>query len=159
MCGASKRVTANNFIYYIYILGELVVVVFAYFIRDYKYLYACYTCLMTAFIFYFWYVPESPRWLMAKHKNNEAYRIFKRIAQSNRREDLNELESIKTNNRLDTFDLKVIKSTNTTSTNVYDVQLTDQYELNKSTTSNVASPSENNKAVISHILSFLISHK
>jgi len=96
MCGANKRVTANNFIYYIYILGEAVVVLFAYFIRDFKYLYASYTCIMIMFLFYFWYVPESPRWLMAKNKNNEAYKIFKRIAESNKKcDNLKQLESIR----------------------------------------------------------------
>lgn len=54
ICGPSKRVMAANSIYYLYIAGEFIVVLFAYFIKDYKILYASYTALMTSFIFYFW---------------------------------------------------------------------------------------------------------
>jgi hypothetical protein len=42
-------------------------------------------------------VPESPRWLMTKERNNEAYRIFRRIAISNNKncDELNELNALK----------------------------------------------------------------
>lgn len=42
-------------------------------------------------------MPESPRWLMIKKRNQEAYRIFKRIADSNKRpfDGLAELENLK----------------------------------------------------------------
>ena len=96
LCGPSWRVTAANSIYYLYILGEFVVVLFAYFISDYKVLYASYTLLMFSFMFYFWLVPESPRWLITKNRSNDAYKIFKRIARSNKKiiENLNELEEL-----------------------------------------------------------------
>lgn len=107
-------------------MGEVVVVLFAYLIRDFRYLYAAFTLLMTLFLFYFWYVPESPRWLMAKNLNNEAYKVFKRIAQSNKKseDNLELLESIKehkintTNNRRlhcgdhDDLPMKVVSATN-----------------------------------------------
>jgi MFS transporter, OCT family, solute carrier family 22 (organic cation transporter), member 4/5 len=94
--GPSWRVTAANSIYYLYILGEFVVVLFAYFISDYKVLYASYTLLMFSFMFYFWLVPESPRWLITKNRSNDAYKIFKRIARSNKKviENLNEIEEL-----------------------------------------------------------------
>ena len=150
MCGASKRVTANNFIYYIYILGELVVVVFAYFIRDFKPLYTAYTSVMVAFLFYFWYVPESPRWLLAKNKNNEAYKVFKRIAQSNDKHDLNELESIRTNNRLDSIDLKILKLNSNGHTGNSNTNFSggDQHELNKACPNGATE----NKTVICQVL-------
>ena len=95
MCGPSKRVTAANFIYYFYILGEFIVVAMAYLIKnDYRLLYAVYTAIMTLIVFYFWIVPESPRWLMTKKKYSDAFKVFKRIAVSNKKsfEFLNELE-------------------------------------------------------------------
>ncbi len=100
ICGPSWRVTAANSIYYLYILGEFVVVLFAYFISDYKVLYVSYTLLMFSFMFYFWLVPESPRWLITKNRSNDAYKIFKRIARSNKKtiENLNELEELNLTN-------------------------------------------------------------
>lgn len=88
---------------------------------------ATYSVLMLLFLFYFWYVdfysnpyctlvfhityiseyfhliknlrivPESPRWLMTKNRNQEAYRIFRRIAQSNNKpcDELNELNALR----------------------------------------------------------------
>ena len=44
-------------------------------------------------------VPESPRWLITKNKITPAYKIFKRIAFSNKKptENLSELESLNLN--------------------------------------------------------------
>lgn len=97
ICGPSKRVTAANFAYYLYIIGEFLVVLLAYLIRDYRVLHATFSAIMVSFLFYFWIVPESPRWLMTKERNNEAYRIFRRIAISNNKncDELNELNALK----------------------------------------------------------------
>ena len=54
ICGPSKRVMAANFIYYFYIIGELVVVFMAYFINNYRTLYASYTAVMVSFLITFW---------------------------------------------------------------------------------------------------------
>ena len=70
----------------------------AYLIKnDYRLLYAVYTAIMTLIVFYFWIVPESPRWLMTKKKHSDAFKIFKRIAVSNKKsfEFLNELDVMK----------------------------------------------------------------
>jgi MFS transporter, OCT family, solute carrier family 22 (organic cation transporter), member 4/5 len=172
MCGASKRVTANNFIYYIYILGEVVVVLFAYLIRDYRQLYAAFTLLMTLFLFYFWYVPESPRWSMAKNLNNEAYKVFKRIAKSNKKSEdsLVLLESIKehkinsvNNRRLrsnrDSLPMKVlsVSPTNNEQNQKFDSSNND-YEKSAA---NVNKNNENSKAVnpISFVETFKLFFK
>jgi hypothetical protein len=54
ICGVTKRVTAANCIYYLYIAGEVLVVIFAYFIRDYRHLVIAYSAVITSFVFYFW---------------------------------------------------------------------------------------------------------
>ncbi|RMZ93346.1 organic cation transporter, partial [Brachionus plicatilis] len=95
--GTSKRVTAVNTIYYIFIAGEFIVLLFAYFIRNFRIFYTCCTIFMSTFILYFWMVPESPRWLMTSKKFDKAYQVFKRIAKSNKRkfDGLVELEDLK----------------------------------------------------------------
>lgn len=99
ICGPTKRVMAANFVYYAYIFGEFFVVLFAYFVKDYRMLYAVYTALMCSIVSYFWMVPESPRWLITKNRINRAYTILKRIAHSNKKpiESLTELESLNMN--------------------------------------------------------------
>lgn len=121
ICGPSKRVMAANIIYYFYILGEFLVVFFAYFVTDFRVYYGILTGIMTLIACYFWFLPESPRWLLANKHIAQAYLIFKRIAKSNKKdfENLNELECLKkesANNRvghkinpLDTANLEPLK--------------------------------------------------
>lgn len=54
MCGTSKRVKAGSIIYYLYILGELLTVGMAYFIRRHDYLILSYTIIFVLITFYFW---------------------------------------------------------------------------------------------------------
>lgn len=53
-CGSSKSVFAANFAYYFYILGELVVVIQAYFARSYGTLILCNTIVYITIASYFW---------------------------------------------------------------------------------------------------------
>jgi MFS family permease len=123
ICGPSKRVMASNIIYYFYVLGEFLVVFFAYFVTDFRVYYGILTGIITLIAFYFWFLPESPRWLLANNRSSQAYLVFKRIAKSNKKdfENLNELECLKkesTNNRVgpninlcDTANLEPLKET------------------------------------------------
>ena len=52
--GPSKRVAAANTIYYLYIIGEYVVLLFVYFIKDYKIMYPSLTVLLVIIALYFW---------------------------------------------------------------------------------------------------------
>jgi OCT family organic cation transporter-like MFS transporter 4/5 len=54
LCGPSKRVAAVNTIYYFYISGEFLVVLLAYFLRDYKYFLIANAIFLSTFVFYFW---------------------------------------------------------------------------------------------------------
>ena len=90
LTGPSKRVLAVSINYYVYIVGEYVVLFAAYFVRDYRPLSVIYACTVSCTVFVFWLVPESPRWLLthgntSKNKR-EAVAVFNRIARSNKRE-------------------------------------------------------------------------
>jgi OCT family organic cation transporter-like MFS transporter 4/5 len=123
ICGPSKRVMASNIIYYFYVLAEFFLVSFAYFVTDFRVYYGILTGIITLIAFYFWFLPESPRWLLANNRSSQAYLVFKRIAKSNKKdfENLNELECLKkesTNNRVgpninlcDTANLEPLKET------------------------------------------------
>ncbi|RNA15634.1 Organic cation transporter [Brachionus plicatilis] len=94
--GPSKRVIAANAIYYLYIVGEFVLLFFVYFITDYKIMLTSLSVLMTTIAMYYWIVPESPRWLLATKKKKEAYKVFNTIAKWNKKrpEDLTSMEEL-----------------------------------------------------------------
>ena len=96
--GTNKRVLAANCVSYAFVIGMAIVVGIAYFVRDFKMLCIAYTIVIGSFVFFFWICPESPRWLMVKNKPEKAYPIFKRIAKSNKKTQLTELESIRPDN-------------------------------------------------------------
>lgn len=53
-CGTNKRVLAVNICYYMYIFGEFLVVLLAYFIRDFDIFLIVQTVLLSVFVTYFW---------------------------------------------------------------------------------------------------------
>jgi hypothetical protein len=55
MCGPSKRLTACNSIYYLYIVGEFAVVLIGYFIRSYDSFLIAQAIYLSSFILYFWF--------------------------------------------------------------------------------------------------------
>ncbi len=83
--GPSYRVLANVAMSYFWILGELSVLVVAYFNRDYRvisiYTFVAAICLVLVFSL----VPESVRYLVSQKRYKEADEIFKHIAHSNKR--------------------------------------------------------------------------
>ncbi|RNA13309.1 organic cation transporter [Brachionus plicatilis] len=125
--GTSKRVTAASSIYYFYILGEFVVLILAYFVRNYQRFYLYCTALMCSFLVYFWTVPESPRWLMTKKKFVQAHSVFKKIARANKKNlnDCTELENLKLlatknekENELNDMEKMIDESSDTTERNL-----------------------------------------
>lgn len=83
LVGPRYRLLASNAFYYAYIVGELVVLAFALAFDRYELIQACMAVFMSAFVLYFWLVPESPRFLVTRARYREAARVFQRIAASN----------------------------------------------------------------------------
>lgn len=79
-------------------LGHLTLAGFAYFIRDWHYLQFALTIPSVLLISYYWLVPESPRWLFAVGRVDEAAAQLEKAARSNNlptaniHEDLEELK-------------------------------------------------------------------
>ncbi len=84
--GVSFRIKAANSMYYFYILGEYLTVLMCYFIRDYDWLYLFAVSFMCIFPLYFWFIPESPRWLIANGNYKQATKVLKKIAESNKKQ-------------------------------------------------------------------------
>ena len=74
----------SNLNLYFYIFGELIVLCIAYFARDWRILSwskVAYCVFITVCIFFF--LPESPRYLLAHNKFDELYNILRKIALMN----------------------------------------------------------------------------
>ncbi|XP_076466252.1 organic cation transporter protein-like [Babylonia areolata] len=82
--GPSKRAWAGVLIEISWCLGGLVLVIFAYFIRNWRYLEIAVSIPSIVLLFYWWLIPESPRWLSSRGREAEAVKILERIAKSNK---------------------------------------------------------------------------
>ncbi|VDM84747.1 unnamed protein product, partial [Strongylus vulgaris] len=65
-------------------LGELLLVLMAYFISDYRVLQAAIALPSLCLLSYWWLVPESIRWLVVKGRFMEADRVLRKATQINR---------------------------------------------------------------------------
>ncbi|XP_039267321.2 solute carrier family 22 member 21-like [Styela clava] len=91
----SKRALIGNLAIGAYAVGYMMLPIFAWFIADWRWL--CYVVggLGILFVPYYWFIPESPRWLIVNGKP-EANSLILKIAQINGKQ-INELDLTKIN--------------------------------------------------------------
>ena len=78
------RTKIANLNSYIYVLGELIVAIVYYFSRDWNILcwfIAFYSFVLLVLSYYF--LPESPAWLITSKRHDEAFKVLKQIAKIN----------------------------------------------------------------------------
>lgn len=61
-------------------MGHMLLPGFAYFLRDFSHFQIAISAPAVIMLAYFILVPESPRWLIAVHRNDEAITILERVA-------------------------------------------------------------------------------
>lgn len=83
MVGKSKREVASMGLNYFYAMGEAFVGLVAWLSRDWVILQLAASAPPILFIFYYWLLPESPRWLLAKGRVCEAKEILSKAARTN----------------------------------------------------------------------------
>lgn len=64
-------------------MGHLLLPVFAYFFRDWKYYQIAISIPAIILISYYWVLPESPRWLLTVGKKEHAIKIMEKAAEKN----------------------------------------------------------------------------
>ncbi|XP_071526251.1 organic cation transporter protein-like isoform X2 [Panulirus ornatus] len=84
-CAAKYRAAVGTLIVIPWSLGYMVVPLIAYLVRPWKFLQIAYSIPGLSAIIYFWWLPESPRWLIIRGRNQEALKIITWAAKVNRK--------------------------------------------------------------------------
>ncbi|CAH1779983.1 unnamed protein product, partial [Owenia fusiformis] len=71
---------------FIYIAGYLLIPGIAFLLKDYHWQQLAMTVPLIPFVLCIWYLPESPRWLLAQGRQKEALKILKNIGRINKKE-------------------------------------------------------------------------
>ncbi|XP_067627649.1 organic cation transporter protein isoform X2 [Eurosta solidaginis] len=86
MVGPSMREMSSIVLNYFYAVGEAMVGAAAWLLHDWQLLQYALSVPPLFFIVYYWFVPESVRWLIARNEREKAGVIIKRAAAVNKRE-------------------------------------------------------------------------
>lgn len=84
MVGPSDRLYAGVVCMMFFSVGYMLTAAFAYFIHDWRALQIALTLPGILFLSYWWFIPESSRWLISNNRPSEAIALIKKVAKSNR---------------------------------------------------------------------------
>uniref|UniRef100_A0A672PUB7 Solute carrier family 22 member 3 n=1 Tax=Sinocyclocheilus grahami TaxID=75366 RepID=A0A672PUB7_SINGR len=85
LVGVEYRRTVGVTYQMFFSLGILILPLLAYFIPNWRWLQVVFTIPYICFLTYYWFIPESPRWLLSQNKRKEALEITKAIAKENKK--------------------------------------------------------------------------
>lgn len=84
MVGPTKRLFAGVVSMMFFSFGYMLTAGFVYFISDWRWLQIALTLPGVLFMGYYWFIPESARWLLSKKRKDEAIVILERAARENK---------------------------------------------------------------------------
>ncbi|XP_047110116.1 organic cation transporter protein-like [Schistocerca piceifrons] len=84
MVGPSKRMVAGVLCQVFGTIGYLLTAFFAYFIKEWRILQIAFSVPGVLFLSYWWFIPESVRWLLTKGKTDEAKHLILKVAKENK---------------------------------------------------------------------------
>ncbi|XP_061172451.1 organic cation transporter protein-like [Saccostrea echinata] len=107
--GPKNRILAGTCILLVYCLGEFILLLLGFLIRDWKWLQFTLAVPMAIPLLYWWpkVLPESPRWLVSRKRYKEALKILRNVAKANHVEFNKDLSGVKIRN--DEGILKILK--------------------------------------------------
>ncbi|XP_021362890.1 organic cation transporter protein-like [Mizuhopecten yessoensis] len=85
LVGPSKRKYTGIVIEYFFSVGLMILAGVSYLARHWHYINIVCSAPAVLYIFYWWFIPESPRWLINKHRYQDADMVIKRMAKVNKR--------------------------------------------------------------------------
>ncbi|XP_008215741.1 organic cation transporter protein [Nasonia vitripennis] len=83
MVGPQKRLIAGVGCQLFFTAGYIMIAGFAYYITDWRMLQLALTVPSVAFLLYWWFIPESARWLLTKNRNKEAMELLQKASREN----------------------------------------------------------------------------
>lgn len=86
MVGKGNREMAGIVLNYFYSVGQALVGIIAWIDGDWRNLQYWVSIPPILFIVYYWIIPESARWLLAKNRNRKAFKIIRKAAEDNKKE-------------------------------------------------------------------------
>ncbi|XP_061397829.1 organic cation transporter protein [Musca vetustissima] len=86
MVGPRKREMSSIVLNYFYAVGEALVGLAAWLLHDWQLLQYALSVPPLFFLAYYWFVPESVRWLIARNKRESAGKIIRKAAEVNKKE-------------------------------------------------------------------------
>jgi MFS transporter, OCT family, solute carrier family 22 (organic cation transporter), member 4/5 len=96
MVGKESRLNAGIIIQFFFPAGYIIMAGIAYLIHDWRWLQVAITIPGVFFLFYWWFIPESTRWLLGQMRRDEAIEQIQKVAKANNlkvpREVLDKLE-------------------------------------------------------------------
>lgn len=84
MVGPTKRLFAGIAVQMFFSFGFIVTAVFAYYFREWRDFQIAITLPGLLFMCYYWFIPESARWLLSKGRHEEAIRVIEAVAKENK---------------------------------------------------------------------------
>lgn len=81
--GPTKRIWTGMFVQMFFAFGEMYLAFVAWLIRDWMWINLACAIPCVFYLTYWWFVPESPRWLISKGRLKEAKKILETIAKTN----------------------------------------------------------------------------
>ncbi|XP_031343832.1 organic cation transporter protein-like isoform X2 [Photinus pyralis] len=84
MVGRKKREVTGIILNYFYSVGEALIALFAWVTKDWVQLQLIASAPALIFLCYYWILPESARWLLAKNRKVEAKAVMYRVAECNK---------------------------------------------------------------------------
>lgn len=84
--GKRHRHVVGIALWYFWVISLMLLALFAYLIRDWRTLSIAGAVPGLLQIFFWWFIPESPRWLLVHNKPQEAWKELKKVADFNRKQ-------------------------------------------------------------------------
>ncbi|XP_058469751.1 solute carrier family 22 member 2-like [Solea solea] len=100
--GVEYRRTVGVLYQMFFSIGILLLPLLAYFITDWRWIQVAITAPYIVFLFYYWFIPESPRWLLSQNKRSQAVKITEDMAKENKRTLSKNIEYLRDDNAVST---------------------------------------------------------
>lgn len=92
LVGPSMRVPCGIIIEYFYAMGEVLLSLISWWLKDWRMIQLVISAPVSCFVFYWCFIPESPRWLQSQGRHQKVITVLEKIAVKNNKDLASALE-------------------------------------------------------------------